>query len=154
SALVGGIEVDRVDVLVLLGRVLRVLDGTVRPAVKPFGVLLDPWMIRRSLNREVERDLQTKIVGGQDEAPEGFQRSKVRMDSRVPAGFCSDSPGTSDRIVSVGGIAGALAVGLANRMNRRKVDHVEAKVAKLREAAAGLAQSAGAVGSGPLGAHE
>ena len=36
-----GLEVDRIDVLVLLGRVLRVLDRAVRPLAEPLGMLLD-----------------------------------------------------------------------------------------------------------------
>lgn len=39
------VKVERVDVLVLLGRVLGVLDGTVRAAVKPLGMLGDVGMI-------------------------------------------------------------------------------------------------------------
>src|SRR4030095_460973 len=43
---VAALEVERIDVLVLLGRVLRVLDRPVRPAPEPFGMLTNPWMVR------------------------------------------------------------------------------------------------------------
>ena len=42
---VGTVEVDVVDVLVALRRVLGVLERAVRPAVEPLGVLLQPWMV-------------------------------------------------------------------------------------------------------------
>jgi hypothetical protein len=51
------LEVERVDVLVLLRRVLRVLDGAVRPRAEPLRVLLDVRVVGRDLERDVERDL-------------------------------------------------------------------------------------------------
>jgi hypothetical protein len=42
---VGRVEVDRVDVLVLLRRVLGVLDRAVRPDREPVGVLGDPGVV-------------------------------------------------------------------------------------------------------------
>ena len=50
-------EVDRVDVLVLLRRVLGVGDGAVGPVVEPFGMLAHPGMIGRALQGVVEGDL-------------------------------------------------------------------------------------------------
>src|SRR5262249_985499 len=41
-----GIEVDRIDVLVLLGRIFGVFDRTVGPMAKPFGMFAHPWMVR------------------------------------------------------------------------------------------------------------
>ena len=61
------IEVDVDDVLVLLRRVLGELDAAVGPPVEPFRMLLDPGMIGRALDREIERDLQAMLVGGSDE---------------------------------------------------------------------------------------
>src|SRR3954462_9170623 len=49
------VEID--DVLVALGRVLRRLDGPVRPPVEPFRMLLHVRMIRRALEGDVEGDL-------------------------------------------------------------------------------------------------
>ena len=69
------LEVERVDVLVLLGRVLRVLDRAVGPVAEPLGVLADPRMIRRALKREVERDLEPQ--------PRGFGE-EVSKSSSVP----------------------------------------------------------------------
>src|SRR5207244_7949767 len=57
------LEVERVDVFVLLRRVLRVLDRAVGPVLEPFGVLARVRMVRRALECGVERDVQA-VVGG------------------------------------------------------------------------------------------
>src|SRR5690606_29776061 len=44
------VEMDVDDVLVFLGRVLRKLDGAVRPPVEPLGMLLDPRVVPRTLD--------------------------------------------------------------------------------------------------------
>ena len=54
---VRAVEVERVDVLVALGRVLGVRDRAVRAVAEPLGMLPNPRMVGRRLEREVERDL-------------------------------------------------------------------------------------------------
>ncbi len=80
-----GREVDRVDVLVLLGRVLRVLDGAVGPLVEPLRVLAHPRVIRRALDREVERDLDPQALRGLHEAAEVLERAELRVHRGVAA---------------------------------------------------------------------
>ncbi len=60
------VEVNVDDVLVALGRILGVPDGAVGPPVEPLGVLLDPRMIGRALDGEVERDLEPVVSCGFD----------------------------------------------------------------------------------------
>src|SRR3989454_11151789 len=74
------LEVQRVDVLVLLRRVLRVLDGAVGPVKEPLRVLADPGVIRRALDGEVERDLEPEAPRGLDEAGKVVERAQGRMD--------------------------------------------------------------------------
>ncbi len=57
------LEIDRIDVLVFLRRILGVLDRTVRTSTKPFGMLFHIRMIRRALKRDVESDFQTLLLG-------------------------------------------------------------------------------------------
>ena len=57
------VEVQRVDVLVLLGRVLGVGDGAVGPGGEPLRVLFDPRVIGRGLQGQVERDLHARARG-------------------------------------------------------------------------------------------
>src|SRR5207237_6488063 len=75
------VEVD--DVLVALGRVLGGLDGAVRPALEPLGVLADVRMVRRALESDVERDLDAKVLRRADEAAEVFEGAELRMDRLV-----------------------------------------------------------------------
>src|SRR5438445_13177652 len=51
------LEVERVDVLVLLERGLRVLDRAVGPVLGPLGVLARVGMVRRALDCDVESDV-------------------------------------------------------------------------------------------------
>ena len=67
------VEVDVVDVLVALGRVLRVLQRPVRAAVEPLGVLLQPRVVGRALDREVEGDLD----------PGSFAAATIRSNSWI-----------------------------------------------------------------------
>src|SRR5207248_4413472 len=56
------LEVERVDILVLLRRVLRVFDRSVGPMAEPLRVLGDPRMVGRALPREIEGDLEAKSL--------------------------------------------------------------------------------------------
>src|SRR5687768_15389048 len=56
----GRAEVDRIDVLVLLRWILGKLDAAIRPAREPERMLADVWVVRRALERDVERDLEAE----------------------------------------------------------------------------------------------
>src|ERR1700724_778322 len=62
SALIGGVEIDRVDVLVFLGRILSVLDAAVWPMMEPLRMLAHPWVVGRALDCEIERQLHPQAV--------------------------------------------------------------------------------------------
>ena len=55
-----GEEVRIDDVLVFLWRILGVAHRSVRTPAEPVGMLAQPGMIRRALDREIERDLQSR----------------------------------------------------------------------------------------------
>ncbi len=57
-----GVEVDRVDVLILLRRVLGEGDGAVRLVAEPVRVRLDPRVVGRALQGEIKRDFQTQFM--------------------------------------------------------------------------------------------
>ena len=121
------VEVDGVDVLVLLGRVLGVRDGAVGAGGEPLRVAGDPRVVRGALQGEVERDLQPQLGGPLDEGVEVVDRPEVGVDGVVAAVLAADRPGGAG-VVRLGreGVVGALAVDLADRVDRRQVDHVEA----------------------------
>src|SRR6185312_15589548 len=90
-------------------------------------MLLDPGMVRRSLHREIEGDLDAERLAGGDEAPEILERAESRLDRAMSAMARADG-------VEAAGLAGlgpdgiivALAVDLADRMDRRQIHRVEA----------------------------
>ena len=135
------VEVDRVDVLVLLRRVLGVGDGAVRQFGEPLAVVRGPRVIRRALQRQIERYLQTEISRGGDELVEVGDRAQLRMHRVVAAFVAADRPRRADVTGrGRGGVVAALSVHLADRVDRRQVDHVEAHLRDARQAAAAVAK--------------
>ena len=120
------LEVDRVDVLILLGGVLGVLDRAVRPSPEPFRVLPDPGMIGRGLVGQIERDLEVLPARGLDEAIEIRHGAEPRLYRRVAARLRADRPRTAGIIrFRLQRVVPALAKAPADRMNRREIQHVE-----------------------------
>ena len=91
------LEVDVVDVLVALRRVLRVLQRSVGAPVEPLRMLLQPRMVRRALDREVERELDAGRARGGDHRVEVVPRAEVGTDRVVAALRRSRSPTGSRR---------------------------------------------------------
>ena len=85
SPSVVGPEVDRVDVLVLLRRVLGVRDRAVGPVVEPLGVLADPGVIGRALERVVERDLHAEVAGRLHEGVEVVEGAELGVEGSIRA---------------------------------------------------------------------
>ncbi len=125
-----GIEVDIDDVLVLLGRVLGVFDGSVGSMTEPFGMLTQPGMIGRALDGEVERDLEAMIACGRDQSAEILERPERGMQRVVTAFAAADGVRTAD-ILRRGdqAVVASLAGGHADRMDGREIKNVEAHVA-------------------------
>ncbi len=121
------VEVDRVDVLVLLRRVLGVGDRPVGAGGEPLRVAGHPGMVRRRLQRQVEGDLEPELGRPGHEAVEVLEGAEVGVDRVVPAVAGADRPGRAG-VVGPGGerVVRPLAVDLADRVDRRQVDHVEA----------------------------
>ena len=76
------VPVDVVDVLVLLGRVLGVLQRAVGAAVEPLGVLGQPRVVGAALDGEVQRDVDAVVAGDRDEAVEVRRSCRARGGSR------------------------------------------------------------------------
>src|SRR3546814_36833 len=120
--------------LVLLRRILGELDGAVGAPVEPLRVLLDPGMVGRALDREVEGDLQPVLGGRVDQPGEIVEVAELRMDGVVTTLLRADGVGAA-RVALRGfqGIVAALAVDPADRVDRRQVEHIEAEVAQVGE---------------------
>ena len=55
-------EVERVDVLVFLRRILGILNCAVRPATKPLPMILYVRMVRRDLKSDIQRNLDVVLL--------------------------------------------------------------------------------------------
>ena len=122
-----GVEIDRIDVLVLLRRILGECDRSVRLGAEPVRMLFDPRVVRRALQREVERHFDTQLVRVIAERLEIVHGAEQRVDGVVAAQLGADAE-RGARIVRSGNqrVVAALAVGHANREDRRQVYDVEA----------------------------
>src|SRR5699024_9139333 len=123
------VEAHRVDVLVLLGRVLGVGDGSVGASDEPLGVFGDPGVIGGALQGQVQGDLHAVLVGLGDEGVEVFEGAEVGVDGVVAAVLGADGPHRAGVAGPRGqGVVGAFAVAGAHRVDRWQVHHVETHV--------------------------
>src|SRR5262249_40870834 len=112
----------------------RVAQRPIRPPAEPTGMLLEPGMVGRALDREVEGDLETVLGGRALQPAEVLDRPERRMDGIVPA------LGRPDRIRTAEvarlrpqAVVTAFAITGADRVNGRKVENVEAHVPDRRQ---------------------
>ena len=129
------VEVQRVDVLVLLRRVLRVRDRAVGPRGEPLRVRGHPRVVGRALQRDVERHLHAR--GPRAAATNASKSSNVpsvgSIASCPPAGepIAYGEPGSPRSANSE--LLRALAVRLADGVHGRQVDDVEAHAGDPRQ---------------------
>src|SRR5262249_39601508 len=99
---------------------------------EPLGMLAEPRVVGRALNREVERDLEPELPRLLDERPEVVERAELRVDGVVSALLAADRPRAA-------GIAGqrvqdavaALPCRGHDQMDGREVHDVEAELGEL-----------------------
>src|ERR1700680_2334585 len=95
----GGVfEIQRIDILVLLGRVFRVLDRAVRARPEPFPVLTHIGVIRRALKGDVERDFKTVLLGLREEPLEIPRCAQLWVNRRMTAFGRANRPRATDVI--------------------------------------------------------
>ena len=99
-------------------------------------MLAQPRVIGCALDREIEREFDPVSRGGVAQPAEIVKRAEGRMDRVVPTLGAADRVGTSRIIRSgMGRIVATLAVRPPDRVDRRKVEHVETHRADRRQAA-------------------
>ena len=133
AAPVLALPVDVVDVLVLLGRVLGVLERPVRAAVEPLGVLGQPRVVGGRVDREVHADVHAVLARGGAQRADVVDRAELGVHGVVAALLAADGVRRAG-VVGAGDerVVAALAVGDADRVDRGHVDHVEAHRARAR----------------------
>ena len=95
-------------------------------------------MVGGALQRQIERHLHAFVPGGRDEVVEILDGAQLRMDRVMAALVAADRPWRTDVIGRCGdAVVAALAVHLADRVDRRQVDHVEAHPRDARQVLGG-----------------
>ena len=89
-------------------------------------------MVGRALDREVERDLEPQLARAGDQAVEIVDRPQLGIDGGVAARLPADRPWAARvALRRLEGVVPPLAVRLADRVDRREVDDVEAEAGEL-----------------------
>ena len=141
---IGALEVDRVDVLVLLRRVLGVLDRAVGRVAEPLGVLAHVRVVGRGLERDVHRQLHAVRLDLAAKVEELLQPAQLGRDRVVAAFRGADGVRRPDVVRRrVERVVAALAVGAADGMHRQQVQHVEAHGRHLRDSPLRLGEGRG-----------
>src|SRR5437868_6755791 len=97
-------------------------------------MLLQPGVIRRALDREVERDLDPRLLRRGDHRVEVVPGAEVGMDRIVPALFGPDRPRRADiGCVRRERVVPSLAVRPTYWVDRRQVHDVEAELGDPRQ---------------------
>ncbi len=79
-----GLEVERVDVLVPFRRVLGVLDRAVRTGDEPVGMLGDPRVVGRAVERDVDREVHAARSAGGCQGTHVVDGAELGCDREVP----------------------------------------------------------------------
>ena len=108
---------------------------------------LEPRVIGRALDREVEGDLEAVLARRALEPAEIVDGAERRMDRIVPALGGADRVGTAEVAgLRPQAVVAAFAIGGADRVNGREVEDVEAHVADGRQQGDHVVEAAMTVG--------
>ena len=126
------VEVDRVDVLILLWRIFSITNGAIRPLVKPIGMIFDVRVIRRAVDREIQRDFKTALLRLTHQPNKILNSAQRRLNRLVPTSLATDGP-RRPHVILIGyqGIVLALAIRETNGVNGREINHIEAHVLRV-----------------------
>ena len=127
-------EIERIDVLVFLWRILSVLHAAVGPMLEPLRMLRHVRMVGSALKGNVHGDFDAQRARHVQEPIEVIEGAELRQNILMAAFRGTDSPGTAD-IVGFGAqrIVRALAVDAADGMNGRKIQHIDPHFRKIRQ---------------------
>ena len=151
------VVVERVNVLVLLGRVFRKLDASVRLVVEPFRMALHVRVVGATVERDVECKAEPLLAGGLRKVLEILHGAEFGVHVVMAAVLVSHCIRTSrfQRFallvgLRVQGIVRALPVRDANRVNRHQVNRIEPEVGDVVELLLAILPRSALLGVGAL----
>src|SRR5436190_22224908 len=104
-------------------------------------MFFDVWMIGRSLEGDIERDLDSVSRRERDDLLEVIDRAEVGMNRFVSAERTANRPRRSDvPLLSANLIVLSFTKRRADRMNRRKVENLESHLRNARQLLLEIAQ--------------
>jgi len=131
---VGRFEIERINVLVLLRRILGILNRAVRPIAKPIRMFLHIGMVGGTLKGNVQGDLDPPLAGCVNQPSEIVERAKLRVNGFVPALLRTDSPRAAHVVhLSLGSVVLSFSECLADGMNRRQIQHIKSHFGNVRQ---------------------
>ena len=131
-----------VDVLVALGRVLGVLQRAVGAPVEPFGMLGEPRVVGRALDREVERDLDPCFPAAATMASKSPSQPSSGFNAAWPPSAPPIAQGCPDRALRAACLVATLAVRPPDGCTGGRYDDVEAQRRELRQHRGDAAEAA------------
>ncbi len=126
GAPVARLEIERIDVLVFLRRILGILHAAVGPMLEPLRMLRYVRVVGCALKRNIHGDFDAECARHIQEPIEVIERAELRQNVLVAAFRGTDGPGTA-HIAGLGAqrVVRALAVDAADGMDGRKIQHIE-----------------------------
>jgi hypothetical protein len=92
-------------------------------------------MVGAHLERDIERDIDALLARFGDEASEILESAKLRVNRLVASRFATDGPGAAMVLLRRARlVVRPFALGKADRVNRRQIQHVEAHRRDIGEA--------------------
>src|SRR6202000_1214452 len=122
-------------------------DASVGTVPEPCRVFGHPWMVRRCLEGQIDRHVDAPFACISDEGAKVVDRAEFRMDRGVPSRGTADGPG-APRIpgAGTGGAVPALSCRHPDRVDRRKIEDIEAELFDIVEPPSNVGQGAVACG--------
>src|SRR5580704_2159142 len=121
------LEIQRIDILIFLWRILRILYGAVRTLAEPVHMLAHVGMIRRTLIGNIDCNLKALLFCRGHEVLEIRERAEVRENGLVAALRGSDRPRAANICrLRVRRIVLTFAKFTPDWMNGRKINYIEA----------------------------
>src|SRR6201996_4794734 len=138
---VAGLEVQWIDVLIFLRRILRILDRTIRALLEPLRVFLDPGMIRSALEGNIQGEFHLARVKLYDQVVEVGKGTQLGQDRKVSPLLRANRPRAAHVArLRFRSVVLAFAKTAPDGMYRRQIQHIESHLLDVIELRGNIAE--------------